>query len=182
MLRARCSRLQRIGGIFPLRELIEGLPWGRFGGLSQRLSTGLCQRRREQHAEAIDHAAECVRMRATQRRVVRRVTRARQPAGPVPARAHHRRQPARPAAPPRECRGHRRRLLPHAPGQSQERNHPEQDLINPRDGDFYLATSGDKNLAVDTNASACNDRTGRQDRSRSPSLPSPAHTHRVVSM
>jgi hypothetical protein len=30
-------------------------------------------------------------------------------------------------------------------GQSQERNHPEQDLINPRGRDFYLATSGDKN-------------------------------------
>src|SRR5215470_2180098 len=27
---------------------------------------------------------------------------------------------------------------------------PEQDLINPRGGDFYLATSGDKYLAVDT--------------------------------
>ena len=34
--------------------------------------------------------------------------------------------------------------------QSQERNHPEQDLINLRGGDFYLATSGDKNLAVDS--------------------------------
>ena len=69
--------------------------------------------------------------------------------GPVPARAHHRRQPARPAAAPRQRRRHRRRLLPHAPSQSQERNHPEQDLINPRGGDFYLATTGDKNLAVD---------------------------------
>ena len=29
------------------------------------------------------------------------------------------------------------------------RNHPEQDLINPRGGDFYLATSGDRNLAID---------------------------------
>ena len=69
--------------------------------------------------------------------------------GPVPARAHHRRQPAGPAPAPRECRGHRRRFLPHARSQSQERNHPEQDLINPRGGDFYLATSGDRNLAVD---------------------------------
>ncbi len=51
---------------------------------------------------------------------------------------------------PRECRGHRRRFLPDARSQSQERNHPEQDLINPRGGDFYLATSGDRNLAVDT--------------------------------
>jgi hypothetical protein len=50
---------------------------------------------------------------------------------------------------PRQRRGHRRRFLPHARSQSQERNHLEQDLINPRGGDFYLATGGDKNLAVD---------------------------------
>ena len=62
----------------------------------------------------------------------------------------HRRQPAGPAAAPRQRRGHRRRFLPHARSQSQERNHPEQDLINPRGGDFHLATSGDRNLAVDT--------------------------------
>jgi len=29
-----------------------------------------------------------------------------------------------------------RRFVPDAPGQSQRRNHPEQDLINPRGGDF----------------------------------------------
>ncbi len=29
------------------------------------------------------------------------------------------------------------------------RNRPEQELINPRGGDFYLATSGDRNLAID---------------------------------
>ena len=46
-------------------------------------------------------------------------------------------------------RRHRRRLLPHARSQSQRRNHPEEELINPRSGDFYLATSGDHNLAVD---------------------------------
>ena len=34
--------------------------------------------------------------------------------GPVPPRTHHRRQPARPAAAPRQRRGHRRRVLPHA--------------------------------------------------------------------
>ena len=34
--------------------------------------------------------------------------------GPVPARTHHRRQPARPAPAPRQRRGHRRRVLPHA--------------------------------------------------------------------
>jgi hypothetical protein len=72
------------------------------------------------------------------------------PVGPVPARAHHRRQPARPAAAPRECRGHGRRFLPHAPSPGQRRNHLEQDLIKPRGGDFYLATSWDKNLAVDS--------------------------------
>ena len=44
--------------------------------------------------------------------------------GPVPARAHHRRQPARPAPAPRECRGHRRRFLPHARSQSQEEEPP----------------------------------------------------------
>ena len=56
--------------------------------------------------------------------------------GPVPARAHHRRQPAGPAAPSRECRDHRGQFLPHAPSPYQRRNHPEQDLINPRGGDF----------------------------------------------
>src|SRR6202158_4268924 len=56
--------------------------------------------------------------------------------GPVRARAHHRRQPARPPPAPRQRRGHRRRLLPHRRSQNQERNHPEQDLINPRGGDF----------------------------------------------
>ena len=50
----------------------------------------------------------------------------------------------------RSLHEHRRRQLPHARSQSQERNHSEQDLINPRGGDFYLATSGDHNLAVDT--------------------------------
>src|SRR5260370_41391336 len=48
------------------------------------------------------------------------------------------------------CRDHGRRFLPHARSQSQGRNHPEQVLINPRGGDFYLATSGDRNLAIDT--------------------------------
>ena len=56
--------------------------------------------------------------------------------GPVPARAHHRRQPAGPAAAPRECRGHGLRFLPHARSPGQRRNHPEQDLINPKGGDF----------------------------------------------
>ena len=38
--------------------------------------------------------------------------------GPVPARAHHRRQPPGPPAPPRERRGHQRRFVPDAPGPS----------------------------------------------------------------
>ena len=59
-----------------------------------------------------------------------------EPVGPVPARAHHRRQPARPAAAPRQRRRHRRRLLPHARSPSPRRNHPNKQLINPRDGDF----------------------------------------------
>ena len=56
--------------------------------------------------------------------------------GPVPARAHHRGQPPGPPAPSRERRGHSRRFLPHAPGPSTRRNHPEQEMINPRGGDF----------------------------------------------
>ena len=42
------------------------------------------------------------------------------PVGPVPARAHHRRQPARPAPAPRERRRHRRRVVPDAPGPEHE--------------------------------------------------------------
>ena len=65
---------------------------------------------------------------------------------------------------PRQRRGHRRRLLPHARSQSQERNHLEQDLINLRGGDFYLATSGDKNLAVDITAGTRADCTAARSR------------------
>ena len=44
--------------------------------------------------------------------------------GPVPARTHHRRQPARPAPAPRQRRRHRRRVLPHARSPSPtRRNH-----------------------------------------------------------
>ena len=50
------------------------------------------------------------------------------PVGPLPARAHHRRQPARPAPAPRRRRGHRRRIVPHAPGPSQDRRTPSQNL------------------------------------------------------
>jgi hypothetical protein len=66
------------------------------------------------------------------------------PAGPVPARAHHRRQSPRPAPPPRQHRRHQRRLLPHAPSQSKRRNTPENQLTNPRGGDFHLTTSGEQ--------------------------------------
>jgi hypothetical protein len=70
--------------------------------------------------------------------------------GPVSARTHHRRQPARPAPAPRPRRRHRRRLLPHAPSPSTRRQATKQAMINPRRGDFYLATSGDRNLAIDS--------------------------------
>ncbi len=48
--------------------------------------------------------------------------------GAGPARAHHRRQPARPA--PASCRrrGHRRRVVPDAPGPDQDRRTPHQEL------------------------------------------------------
>jgi hypothetical protein len=48
------------------------------------------------------------------------------------------------------CTFHRRRVLPHARGPNQARRWRSKTLINPRGGDFYLATSGDHNLAVDT--------------------------------
>ena len=70
--------------------------------------------------------------------------------GPVPARTHHRGQPARPAPAPRQRRGHRRRLLPHARSPNPTNRRRQAQLINPRGGDFYLATSGDRNLAVDS--------------------------------
>jgi len=80
---------------------------------------------------------------------------------PDPGQNH---RPIPPAPPPagtqevstkdrlRSAGGHRRRFVPHAPGPSTRRNHPEQEMINPRGGDFYLAASGDNNLAVDTAA------------------------------
>ena len=59
-----------------------------------------------------------------------------EPMGPLPARAHHRRQPAGPAPAPRQRRRHRRRFLPHARSQSRGRQPGKQALINPRGGDF----------------------------------------------
>ena len=58
--------------------------------------------------------------------------------GPVPARTHHRGQPARPAPAPRQRRDHRRRVLPHArsPNPTTRRHH--QQLINPRGGGLLL--------------------------------------------
>ena len=51
--------------------------------------------------------------------------------GPVPARTHHRRQPARPAPAPRQRRGHRRRLLPHEPSPSPRRCTPARPADQP---------------------------------------------------
>jgi DNA replication protein DnaC len=72
------------------------------------------------------------------------------PVRPVPARAHHRRQPARPVAAPRPRRRHQGRLLLHARSPGQRRNQHEEELTNLRGGDFYLATSGDRNLTIDS--------------------------------
>ena len=69
--------------------------------------------------------------------------------GPVHARTHHRRQPPRPAPPPRRRRRHRRRVLPHARSPNPTTRRRQNQLNNPRGGDFYLATTGDCNLAVD---------------------------------
>ena len=57
-----------------------------------------------------------------------RLSLALRPVGPVPARAHHRRQPARPAPAPRRRRRHRRRVVPDAPGPDQDRRTPHQEL------------------------------------------------------
>jgi site-specific DNA recombinase len=87
----------------------------------------------------------------------------------------------------RSLHGHRRRFLPHARSQSQERNHPEQHLINPRDGDFYLATTGDHNLAVD-NVRSCATAAGvrgrrswmRKATTRRPCLPTRGRVGRAL--
>jgi hypothetical protein len=48
-------------------------------------------------------------------------------------------------------RHHRRRLLPHAPGTSQRRNHHEQELINPRRWGLLTGHQREHlNLAVDS--------------------------------
>ena len=75
--------------------------------------------------------------------------------GTVPARAHHRRQHARPTPAPLPHRRHRRRLLPNATSPSEGRN-PHQAQLNPaKGGDFQLATNGDRNLAIDSCWSGC---------------------------
>ena len=53
--------------------------------------------------------------------------------GPVPARTHHRRQPARPAPAPLPRRHHRRRLLPDETSPSPRRRHQQNQLINPEE-------------------------------------------------
>ena len=40
-------------------------------------------------------------------------------------------------------------MMLRARSQSQGRHRHEETLINPKGGDFYLATSGDHNLAID---------------------------------
>jgi site-specific DNA recombinase len=70
------------------------------------------------------------------------------PPGPAPANSNP--SPVSTEDRLRSLHSHRRQLLPHAPSPSQRRNHPGQHLINPRGGDFFLATSGDRNLAIDT--------------------------------
>ena len=70
--------------------------------------------------------------------------------GPVPARTHHRRQHARPAPAPLPHRRHRRRLLPHETSPSRREEPDSRPAEHPaKGGDFQLATSGDRNLAVD---------------------------------
>ncbi len=69
--------------------------------------------------------------------------------GPVPARAHHRRQPARPAPAPQQRRRHRRRELPHARSPNQYRRPPHEALTHHARWGLSLATSGDLDLAVD---------------------------------
>jgi len=65
------------------------------------------------------------------------------PPDPGPTHPRPRRPAPSPATPPlsnqdrlRSAGGHRRRFLPHAPGPGTRRNHPEQEMINPRGGDF----------------------------------------------
>jgi DNA invertase Pin-like site-specific DNA recombinase len=76
------------------------------------------------------------------------------PPDPGPARPGPRRPPPWPTRPPdvstkdrlRSVGGHRRRIVPHARSPSPGRRcTSNQALINPRGGDFQLATSGDRN-------------------------------------
>jgi DNA replication protein DnaC len=77
--------------------------------------------------------------------------------GSLPARAHHRRQPARPATAPLPHRHHRRRELPHARSPQPRKEPPPHHLNTTRGGDFQLATSGDHELAVDSQRPASSD-------------------------
>jgi DNA replication protein DnaC len=61
----------------------------------------------------------------------------------------------RPAPAPLPRRGHRRRFLPHETSPKPRRCTPKDQLNNPRNGDFQLATSGDHNLAVDRRGRQC---------------------------
>ncbi len=80
----------------------------------------------------------------------RRLALALRPMGPLPTRAHHRGQPARPTLAPLPRRDHKRRVLPHARSQDERRTTPLNQLNYPRGGDIQPATSGGRNLAVDS--------------------------------
>ena len=62
--------------------------------------------------------------------------------GPVPARTHHRRQPARPAPAPRQRRRHRRRVLPHARSPHPEEDAPRSANHHARVGTFTWPPAG----------------------------------------
>ena len=70
--------------------------------------------------------------------------------GPLPARPQHRRQPARPAPAPQQRRRHRRRELPHARGPRPVRRPPLEPLTTHARWGLSLATSGDRDLAIDS--------------------------------
>jgi hypothetical protein len=73
-----------------------------------------------------------------------RVTLALRGVGALLARAHHGRQPARPATSPQRRRRHRRRVVPHERGARERRTHHRENTLrsNPRGGDFSWPPAG----------------------------------------
>jgi hypothetical protein len=69
--------------------------------------------------------------------------------GPVPARPQHRRQPPRPAPAAQQRRRHRRRELPDARSPHPTRRPPLDALTTHARWGASLATSGDRDLALD---------------------------------